>query len=104
MDPRTRLYKHRIRLVREVLNRYDPAELIKIGAPADEYDPEMSGVMRAIRDAADAADLAERISRVFHGMFSGDVAFDRWGDLGAELWRVTRTQYWHDPPADDRDP
>jgi hypothetical protein len=99
MDPRTKLWKHQLRLVREVLNRYDPAGLIGIGCPEDEYDPEMAGVFRAIRDARDAADLGERVARVFRGMLGGALVSDRWPEIGAELWRLTRTQYWHDPPA-----
>jgi hypothetical protein len=50
-------------IAREIVNRYDPAGLLALGTPEDEYDPEMPGVLFAVELASDANNLADRIER-----------------------------------------
>lgn len=80
--------------VRGVVNRFDPANLIAIGCPVDEYDPEMKGVLTAMEHASDARNLAHRVERVFMQMFSGSIEFDEWQSLADELWRISRSGQW----------
>lgn len=86
--------KRRALAVRETINRLDPADLIAIGCPADEYDPEMKGILTAIEQASDARNLADRIRRVFEQMFWSDMDFDQWQPLADELWRLSRSGQW----------
>ncbi len=76
--------------VRIILNRHDPMDLIAYGFPEHEYDPEMPGVLQALDQATDTADLADRIAQVFAEMFGGPsgpaiIPFTGWYDLAAEL-------------------
>lgn len=36
--------------VREIINKYDPARLIVIGAPEDEYDPEVKTIVYQLKN------------------------------------------------------
>jgi hypothetical protein len=54
----------------------------------------MAGILSAVELASDAKNLADRIEQVFQNMFGERSRFDRWPDLAAELWRISRTQNW----------
>jgi hypothetical protein len=45
---RSQKYDDAFAAVREVINRHDPEGLIEIGAPADEYDPEVADLVRLV--------------------------------------------------------
>lgn len=89
-DPRKKLWVRRWAIAQEVLNRHDPVGLISIGAPPDEYDPEMPGVLRAIESASDKKNLADKIENVF----GKSVCFDNWPALADELWQISRAANW----------
>jgi hypothetical protein len=97
MDPRTKLFKHRAALVREFLNRLDPAQLIAIGAPADEYDAETPQVIRAMTEARDEADLRVCVAQVFRSMFGDSFGVERCDELSSELWRLSHNPLWENP-------
>ena len=96
MDPRTKLWKHQVRLVRAAVNRRDPMGLIKSGFPDDEYDPELPGVMRAIADSASSKQLADRIRQVFVHMFGNDYwpTNDLFESLAQDLWNLRESAEW----------
>jgi len=55
--------------VREILNRHDLEQLLKLGAPEDEYDPEVERVLPQLAAASDATDVATIVQDVFTKMF-----------------------------------
>jgi hypothetical protein len=55
------LYTNVSRLLREA----DPIGLIAIGAPADEYDPEVSTILPRLREAKAAGDVQKIVHEEF---------------------------------------
>ena len=74
--------------VREVVNRHDPMNLISIGSPEDEYDPEIAEIMDALTDVASPEALSPRLADIFHRWFGGPehVKFRGWSELADDLW------------------
>lgn len=81
---------------RAVLNRFDPIGLLEIGCPEDEYEPEMGGVLSAMRTASDVRQLQREVFSVFAQKFDQAMAgrFDRWEDLASELWALREDPNW----------
>jgi hypothetical protein len=92
---------HRWPLTREVLNRHDPAGLIALGCPPDEYDPELPDILEALQSAAAAPDpeplLASALGRIFTDWF-GPLPFTAWPTLAADLLHLSRSPEWSPPP------
>ncbi len=78
------LYIDVSRLVREA----DPIGLIAMGAPSDEYDPEVSTILPRLRDATSADDLQRIIHEEFVYWFSTEVAgpLEVYTVLSAKIW------------------
>ena len=89
-------YQRQLLVVREILNRHDPMGLVEIGCPDDEYDPEIAGVLRAVKEATDRNNFERRITEVFANQFDQASAhsFVGWGVLADELWTVSRKPEW----------
>ncbi len=70
------------------LNRHDPIGLIGLGAPADEYMPEVEAILPRIRDAKSEDQVHRILYEEFSHLFSPDVAGDETLYRGAseELW------------------
>jgi Domain of unknown function (DUF1871) len=49
----------------EVIRSWDPYDLIRGGAPRDEFDKEIALVVAQIRDMHSASDATRAISRIF---------------------------------------
>jgi len=81
-------------IVREIVNRHDPADLLSMGCPEDEYDPEVPGILAAIESASDATNLANKTKQLFEQMLGIKLQFKAWPTLAEELWRISRTQKW----------
>src|SRR5215813_8524369 len=88
-----RLYKEVSRLLREA----DPIRLITIGAPDDEYDPEVRTILTRLREAQLVEDVQKIIYEEFVHWFDADIAdrsltMLRWqrkfGECGASSRRV----------------
>ena len=60
--------------VSEVLREADPVGLIEIGAPRDEYDPEVGTILPRLRDATSASDVHRILHEEFVRSFGKDVA------------------------------
>jgi hypothetical protein len=71
--------------VRAVVNREDPVGLLVIGAPADEYDPEVRDLTKWRR-----AVTAEDVAAVFRNWFgaSGAMASDKAARIAAGINRA----------------
>ena len=58
----------------QLLREADPIRLITIGAPDDEYDPEVSTILPRLREARSAADVQKIIYEEFVHWFDADIA------------------------------
>lgn len=61
----------------EILNEWDPIELIAIGCPDDEYEPEAKAILAEMEKTSDETRLAKKIYNIFktsfgHGAFLPD--------------------------------
>lgn len=61
--------------IRQIINDWGPIDLVQMGAPADEYDPEIERIMPLLADLTDEVALAHAIQRIFIELFDDD--FDR---------------------------
>jgi hypothetical protein len=56
-------------IVAAVIAEWDPYSLLAGGAPRDEFDPEVSSIVRQVSRIKSATDAAHVISRVFSSSF-----------------------------------
>jgi hypothetical protein len=84
-------YDQAFQIIREVIGRWDPYNLVSAGAPADEFDPEVALLLPRLQSAASSTDAAEAVLSVFSEMF-GEAGFDigSCAKVGEELY--TRLQ------------
>jgi hypothetical protein len=61
-------------VVIEALREADPMRLLKIGAPADEYDPEIGTILPRLRTASSAGDVQAILHEEFIRWFDEDLA------------------------------
>lgn len=89
-------HERRWKAARQCLNSHDPIGLIALGCPEDEYDPEVPGVLIAIRDAKDLKSLEQRIATAFEVKFDRQTAmqFKGWDALAKALWEISRSPEW----------
>ena len=78
------LYSHVSRLLREA----DPIGLIAIGAPDDEYDPEVSTILPRLRAANAAVDVQRIVHEEFVHWFGADIAgpIADYADVAERIW------------------
>ena len=76
--------------VSQLLREADPIRLITIGAPDDEYDPEVSTILPRLHEAQSAADLQEILHEEFTHWFDADIAgpITRYAEVAEKMWRV----------------
>jgi hypothetical protein len=70
--------------VGSILDRYDPMAAISSGAPAGEYEPEVSTILPRLREAAGPDDALRFVNEEFEKWF-GQAASDS-AELGLEIW------------------
>jgi hypothetical protein len=68
-------YDQAVAICRNAIAQWDPLALLSGGAPADEYDLEVSSLVPKLRDARTASDVARVISKVFGDGF-GETSLD----------------------------
>ncbi|MBI2668983.1 hypothetical protein HYX14_04015 [Candidatus Woesearchaeota archaeon] len=52
-----------------IVNKYDPVGLLKIGCPADEYDPEIKRIAPVLGIAANVKDFHQEVYLIFIDLF-----------------------------------
>jgi hypothetical protein len=62
-------YERAIRVVRQVVRRWDPYGLLASGCPPDEFDREIVAVVNQIPPIRSSTDAAHALSRVFSSAF-----------------------------------
>jgi hypothetical protein len=60
-------------LVTKVINKHDPEQLLKVGCPADEYEPEIDDIAASLRPSMDVHDVWLIVCNTLHWYF-GDHA------------------------------
>jgi hypothetical protein len=68
-------YDQAVAICRNAIAQWDPLALLSGGAPADEYDFEVSSLVPKLRGAGTASDVALVISQVF-GYGFGETPLD----------------------------
>ena len=78
--------------VTEILARHDLMSLVEIGAPADEYEPEVGTILPRLRDAADADDVQGILHEEFVRWFDADILTPeaQFAAPAAEIWALWR--------------
>src|SRR6266511_4441861 len=74
--------------VSQLLQEADPIRLITIGAPDDEYDPEVSTILPRLREANAAVDVQRIVHEEFVGWFGTDIAgpLTAYADVAERIW------------------
>jgi hypothetical protein len=78
------IYSDVSRLLREA----DPIGLIAMGAPDDEYDPEVSTILPRLREANSAVDVQRIVHEEFGRWFGADIAgpITGYADVAVRMW------------------
>ena len=78
------IYSDVSRLLREA----DPIGLIAMGAPDDEYDPEVSTILPRLREANSAVDVQRIVHEEFGWWFGADIAgpITGYADVAVRIW------------------
>src|SRR5262245_60733127 len=78
------LYADMSRLFREA----DPMSLIAMGAPDDEYDPEVSTILPRLREARTAADVQRIVHEEFVRWFGADLVgpLTDYAEIAERIW------------------
>lgn len=80
------LYSNVARLLRAA----DPIGLIAVGAPDDEYEPEVSTLLPRLREANAAGDVQRIVHEEFVRWFGPDIAgpISGYADVSERIWRI----------------
>ena len=76
------------RLVEDVLRRHDPMHLISIGAPHDEYDPEVGTIVTRLKDVSSLLDVCQVLHQELTRWFGAEQAGP------SELYMAAAQQLW----------
>src|SRR4051794_32158898 len=89
-DDRSKTYTDAVAAVRQVVNRIDPMGLIENGAPEDEYDAEVSDLVRLVMrpDTFGSEDVGAIWRRWFGDSFGSVDSAGSLEQLTAELHRL----------------
>jgi hypothetical protein len=76
--------------VSRLLREADPIGLIAIGAPDDEYDPEVSTILPRLCDANSAVDVRRIVHEEFVQWFGTDIAgpITDYADVAERIWET----------------
>ncbi len=82
-------YDRALNVVADVINSWDPYDLISGGAPCDEFDSEIRSVVSQIPRIANSNDAVHAVSRVFSSAFDHEhFGVDGCREVGEELYRA----------------
>jgi hypothetical protein len=62
-------YGDRFKELRSIINEYDPIGLIDIGAPSDEYDPEVKTIIVQLKNEMTKQEVHELVYQEFQRWF-----------------------------------
>ena len=88
-------YKRALRVVGGVIDAWDPYDLLAMGCPADEFDPEIADIVRHLHQIDSPEKAAEVVSDVFSRWFvPRDFPVSVCEDVGARLFEAMREEGW----------
>jgi hypothetical protein len=78
--------------VAAAIAKADPIKLLELGAPGDEYEQEVEGILGRIARAESQADVRAAIHEEFEGRFGADLAGipERFDEPAAAIWTALR--------------
>lgn len=85
-------YKALRAAITNAINRADPVGLLDLGAPQDEYDPEVGTILPRLSTASSANDVLTIVHEEFVRWFGTDNAgpADAYREAAEEIWRIVR--------------
>jgi hypothetical protein len=83
---RKREYKRLFADVRAILNRHDPMALLAMGAPDDEYEPEVAAILPRLSRARGPADVEAIIADEFLRWFDERLPRETVSVVAADVW------------------
>jgi hypothetical protein len=80
-------------VVAEALREADPVRLLEIGAPADEYDPEIGTILPRLRTASSAEEVRTMLHEEFVRWFDADPAgsAEAYDGAAQRIWAFLQT-------------
>ena len=85
-----------------VLAEHDPVGLVSIGAPRDEYDPEVGTILPRLQAATDSADVQRILVEEFDSWFGVDtpkLSAAKFADVAEDVWAVWLRHAQYGPQA-----
>ncbi len=82
-------YESDLSMVKQVLSKLDPINLMKHGAPADEYDQEAAKIVAGLRRCTTTQEVQQLIYTVFEELFGREIAGN------SDLYREAATKIFH---------
>ena len=79
-------------LVKEIINEWDPVNLIELGAPINEYNNEISMIATKIKEESNVDDIAEVIYNTLIEMFD-KAPFENIENLKTECLSIAEILY-----------
>jgi hypothetical protein len=86
------LYKQLV----QILHRHDPIGLARLGAPIDEYEPEVGTIIPRLESAANAQDVTRIIHEEFSRWFGAESTTGpqtAYAPIGDEVWLLLTTKF-----------
>jgi hypothetical protein len=85
-----RKYKALIAAVKAAVDTADPIGLLEIGAPSDEYEPEVGTIVPRVAKAADFAEVHRIVHDEFKRWFGTDTAgpIANYDSPAREIWQA----------------
>jgi hypothetical protein len=77
-------------LIKGAIDRADPIHLLKIGAPDDEYEPEIREIVSRVGDCMNLEDMQRLLHEVFTKWFDERIAGPK------ELYRAPAEIIWNE--------
>lgn len=80
--------------IRKILNKHDPMGLIRMGAPEDEYNPEVEEIMDVARKSHDVDEFIDYVHEIFINWFTETDAGprDRYISLSKDLYELFKEE------------
>jgi hypothetical protein len=85
-----RRYKALVAAVKAAVDTADPIGLLELGAPSDEYDPEVGTIVPRAAKAADVAEVQQIVHEEFKRWFDVDTAgpIATYETAAREIWQA----------------
>jgi hypothetical protein len=80
------LFKDKYFFVKKIIDEWDPIDLLNMGCPVDEYDPEIREIVQLLRNINSVDELAIEINKVFIKWFGEDLTIEKCYPVALKIW------------------